>query len=1085
MQLVNIYAPCPVGARAEFFSSFSSYVRTGLPTILGGDFNCIEDLFLDKVGGDFQPGKTALDALHDFNSSFGLSDVFRSIHPSSRSFTWTNGRVSSRIDKFYISSDIVHNSKLAGITIFPFSDHDAPFLTFSLPSFPRRGRGIWKFNTMLLESRNFICKMKGFLLHWKRRKLDFVHKLDVWWDIGKRKIKKICQKFSINIARDHRYEREQLEKRIQDLSLSTDEGDINELAILRSKIHFLDLAKINGARIRAKELHLSCNEKSSRYFFHLENKRQSRKAITKIKDDHGNVFERNNEILDHISSFYQNLYSEEFTDPVKESILINGIDMTLPNDVSQNLEGSLSSEECLAALSLMKPDKSPGSDGLPAEFYKFFWDIIGEDLVDVLNFCISKGLLSESMRVAILSLIYKKNDPCSIKNWRPISLLNVDYKIGAKAFASRLKGVLPLLLHPDQTCSVPGRSIFENLMLFRDVFDYCDMKDISLAIIKIDHEKAFDRVSWSFLIKVLTKMNFGPRFINLVKTLYTDVSCKVVNNGHMSPSITLKRGVRQGCPLSPLLYCLVAESLGNLIRNNRLIDGLKIPGCNRDIKISQYADDTTLFLSNGFSIDQALLSLNDYELGSGSKVNYDIGKSCGKWLSKNCPRPSIENNKLLWTSDSLEILGLTFGSKTSVDDSWRKRVDKLSRRLDAWSFRSLSLKGRVLVINSIALSGLVYVGSVFCLSDSVYKLVNRIIFKFLWADKNELVARKTCFLPIDQGGLGIVDIKVKVKALQLKFVACICNKSYSSPWVFFARFFIGLQLRKYLSISSFLRCNTLPHSFSPSPFYSSLLSFINNFKNLFSLFSSPDCTTKSIYQNVFKHNFDPPICELSWLVSLGKDREWKIPWLNSRLGLSSGFENDVLWKIYHRVLKTASYLKSWGLRISDQCNLCSVVEDIDHVFFHCPIAVDVWNFVRPYIVSLLGIFNVSPQFLFFFEFPNYVHKNARKLSIYFIKLSLHQIWFYRCERRFNRKVFRSEDVIASIRSLFRQRIKIVFQSKGKLFNEFPLWSFRGIFCRSVNTVKALLSPGGAYLLFAVLEGGLNREGGLLERGGLL
>ena len=154
--------------------------------------------------------------------------------------------------------------------------------------------------------------------------------------------------------------------------------------------------------------------------------------------------------------------------------------------------------------------------------------------------------------------------------------------------------------------------------------------------------------------------------------------------------------------------------------------------------------------------------------------------------------------------------------------------------------------------------------------------------------------------------------------------------------------------------------------------------------------------------------------------------------------------------MYHRVLKTASYLKSWGLRISELCDLCSLVEDIDHVFFSCPVAVDVWEFVRPYISDLLGNFVVSPQFIFFSEFPSYVDNNAIKLSKFLIKLSLHQIWFYRCERRFGNKNCLSGTVIASICSLIRSRIQIVFKSTGKLNKELPLWSFRGVFCRIVN-----------------------------------
>ena len=216
-------------------------------------------------------------------------------------------------------------------------------------------------------------------------------------------------------------------------------------------------------------------------------------------------------------------FSEEQVDECKQSLLLNCIERTLSDDRSQSLEGAPSLKECENALTQMKPDKSPGSDGLPAEFYKFFGRHIGDDLTEVLKFCFSKGSMTESMRLAILSLLHKKNDPCLLKNWRPISLLNVDYKIGTKALATRLGAVLPFLLNEDQTCSVPGRSIAENLMLFRDLFDFCTIKNTSLAIIKIDQEKAFDRVNWSFHLKILAKMNFGPQFIRTISTLYTNV----------------------------------------------------------------------------------------------------------------------------------------------------------------------------------------------------------------------------------------------------------------------------------------------------------------------------------------------------------------------------------------------------------------------------------------------------------------------------------------------------------------------------------------------------------------------------------
>ena len=1045
IQLMNIYAPCPVGERAQFFDTLPVSIWGGIPTIVGGDFNTVEDLYLDKCGGDSQHGASALQALKALAKQFGLVDIFRSLHPSARTFTWTNSKVSSRLDKFYVSKEIADAVPLrADIMIYPFSDHDAPFLSFEPPFSPARGKGVWKFNTRLLEVPEFTDKMKQFLEHWKARKTDFTRKLDAWWDIGKRKIRRLCQEFSLKEAKRKKKERRDLETRIRTLPTSVDE------VLLRKKLETLDLIEINGARIRAKEYHFSCNEKSSHYFYSLENRRQSKKVITVLKKDNGDKVQGNKAVLDYIATFYETLYTVEDTDSVKQSALLNTIDKFVPDSRKNDLEENLSSEECKAALDRMKRDKSPGSDGLPAEFYKFFWDTIGEDLVEVLNFCFNKGLLTESMRLAILSLIYKKNDIELIKNWRPISLLNVNYKIGSKAFAERLKTVLPHIISADQTCSVPGRSIFDNLMLIRDTFDYCEMKKLPLAMVKIDQEKAFDRVNWQFLHKALSKMNFGPKFIRCIQTMYTAVSCKISNNGYLSRSITLERGVRQGCPLSPLLYCIVAETLGNLIRNNIKIDGLRIPGCNREIKISQYADDTTLFLKNDHSVDQALLSINDYERGSGSKVNYDRGKSCGKWLCAQDPPSIWANAHLNWTEGPLEILGLLFGSKEAVSDTWIKRVEKLVNRLEAWSHRSLSLKGKILIVNTIALSGLVYAGTIFSLPENIRKQVDRAIFQFIWSNKNELVSRKTCFQPIERGGLGVVDICTKIKALHLKYVGCLCDQGYAAPWVCFARYFIGVQLAKYAPGSSFLRSNNTPHALTPSDFYTRLLSHVNEYKDHFLKITHPDRTTKAIYGTILEHQFDKPLCEFTWQLCLGKQHEWKIQWLNSRLGVSIGFENDVIWKIYHRVLKTASYLKSWGRRVSENCDICTVSEDIEHIFLHCPVTINVWEFIKPYIVNLLGTFEVNPQFLFFFEFPRFKNRNAKKLSMYLLKLCIYQIWLHRCERRFERKPARSESIISAIRAEIKERIKLVFHAKGDLKKQFPLWEYGGVLCKNAN-----------------------------------
>ena len=248
----------------------------------------------------------------------------------------------------------------------------------------------------------------------------------------------------------------------------------------------------------------------------------------------------------------------------------------------------------------MAHGKAPGSDGLPMEFFVKFWDILGLDLVDVLNSCYLSGSLSLSQRRGIISLVFKKGDRLDARNWRPISLLNVDYKLASRAIAGRLLKVIHSVVNKDQTC---GRFIGENVALLRDVVDFASSSNVPVAIISLDQEKAFDRVDWRFMRATLSKMGFGSSFIRWVDLFYTGVQSAVIVNGYLSGFFSLSRGVRQGCPLSPLLYVLVSEVLAVNNRANPAITGLFLPGVPAPLSpITQYADDTSLITGSDRSI---------------------------------------------------------------------------------------------------------------------------------------------------------------------------------------------------------------------------------------------------------------------------------------------------------------------------------------------------------------------------------------------------------------------------------------------------------------------------------------------------
>ena len=231
-------------------------------------------------------------------------------------------------------------------------------------------------------------------------------------------------------------------------------------------------------------------------------------------------------------SFYERLFTSEPTDPQEASALLLNVDATLSESQASVCDGLLSSGEVLCALKGMARNKSPGSDGLPVKFYLQFWDVIGSDLTDVFNEAFQAGSLSKSQKHGLISLIYKKGDRLDCKNWRPITLLNVDYKVCARALAGRLLKVLEFVVAPDQTCGVPGRYIGENVAFLRDVVSYASESNCPLAVLSLDQEKAFDRVDWSFLYSTLSAIKFGSSFINWVRLLYTDISSSVLVNGY-------------------------------------------------------------------------------------------------------------------------------------------------------------------------------------------------------------------------------------------------------------------------------------------------------------------------------------------------------------------------------------------------------------------------------------------------------------------------------------------------------------------------------------------------------------------------
>ena len=358
--------------------------------------------------------------------------------------------------------------------------------------------------------------------------------------------------------------------------------------------------------------------------------------------------------------------------------------------------------ECLKALKEMDSNKTPGSDGLPAEFYKIFWNDISDFLLGSINYAYKTGQLSVSQKRGVVKLIPKKDtEPYYVKNWRPISLLNCDYKLATKAVANRLKQVLPKLIDNDQTGFLKGRFIGENIRLIDSVINFTAAKNIPGLLVFLDFEKAFDTVEWTFIQKTFQHFNFGPSIISWIKLFYHDIETCILNNGWSSNFFKLERGVRQGCPLSPYLFILCAEVLADAIRNDNNIKGITVDG--QEIKISLYADDTTLILDGSrASFKNSLQVLESFSLISGLRLNYKktevpwIGANAGS-EGKLCPEHDLK-----WMKNKVKTLGVWLSTDPiiTMKANYDEKLTKLKASLSCWELRRLSLLGKITVLKS-------------------------------------------------------------------------------------------------------------------------------------------------------------------------------------------------------------------------------------------------------------------------------------------------------------------------------------------------------------------------------------------------
>ena len=421
-------------------------------------------------------------------------------------------------------------------------------------------------------------------------------------------------------------------------------------------------------------------------------------------------------ILEQFTLYYQWLFKpkpsirpEKYLDLLRET--------KIPKEINEKLDADITDEEIRKAIRSLADGKATGPDGLGAEFYKAFEDVITGDLLRMLEESERSGALPETVRSGDITVLHKKGRTEEIRNYRPITLLNVDYKIYAKIMGFRMREALDYFVSKEQLGFVPGRIITEASHLTQLVQAYLDETNEEGLLIALDWEKAFDRVSWDFLHKAYNALGFGLKFqfrAMLMTNPDSPPQRTVKIDGERGAPFEIHSGVPQGCPFAPLAFLVCAEALTRAIKSNPDLEGISIGGTRH--LISQFADDTLLYLRGYTSLAPMWDEIEEYEDASGHRANKKKfeGLRCG--ATRKIPYPWRGKNGLItWATKKewVRLLGIPFWEnnrdpRTQTRDTsqyWDKLYFKCLELMAGWQRHvDLTIFGRVMLVNMMIYS---------------------------------------------------------------------------------------------------------------------------------------------------------------------------------------------------------------------------------------------------------------------------------------------------------------------------------------------------------------------------------------------
>ena len=778
--IINVYAPCVPSEKMPFIERLYDFIYDILSdastnSIVMGDFNIVLNNELDIISGDFHNEKI-VNTFNSFVNELLLTDTWRVSNSNKKDFTYSkrsqSGLVARRLDFIFIQDQLLPFSKGVDIITLGFSDHRAALLSLDFSSF-KRGPSNYKFNVSLLNDKDLVDDITSEINRIKGLGLDPFH----CWEYIKASIKDLGRSYGRIKAREKRKDQKIIEHRLKDLEFHMsyypgDEEVIKFYTELKQKLEIMNIREADGARIRSGIKWAEEGEKCTKYFLNLEKQRSNSNTIYSILGDNGVTYKSPDNVLTFIQQHFENIYKEDINvannehDVFINEFLINDEQIFINEDDELILNNILTSQELLSALKKSNNKSAPGTDGLPCEIYKMFWKDIKDPLLACYNYSYQQGSLCDSQKLGIICLHHKGKGLSRdiISNWRPISLTNFDYKLIAKCMAIRLNSCLSKLVDKDQYAFIKGRQVSDLLREIDDLLSYGKNNFPDSMILSLDYAKAFDSISLSAIRKALLYFGFNGTFIKWIDILLHDRKSCVRNGGYFSDYFNMQRGVRQGCPISPLLFILTLELLARDIRRNKNIKGIQLKNGINAVKIKLYADDATLFLKDFFDFREVLSRIKLFSKFSGLCLNKH--KSAGLIIGNTNYKNRIKEGIKFY--NKLKVLGIVFSnecSATDINENVDKKIDQLEKMCSLWGKRFLTFYGRITILKTFGLSLFIYIMQSIGISDEKLKRINTIMYRFIWNPRaeegkkvTEKIRREIVNKSYENGGLNMIDI---------------------------------------------------------------------------------------------------------------------------------------------------------------------------------------------------------------------------------------------------------------------------------------------------------------------------------------